>query len=131
MFRSSLLPFALSTRQLLGRIAEAGSLLVRKEVELAREELKADIRAELSSAKLLAGAFVGALMGVICFLLAGVFVLAWWMQAWVAALVVGALVLGVSVALGLLGWSRLVRAPLAVTRKTVTEDIQWAKERLV
>jgi Putative Actinobacterial Holin-X, holin superfamily III len=124
-------PRALSTRQLLGRIAEAGSLLVRKEVELAREELKADIRAELSSAKLLAGAFVGALMGIICFLLAGVFVLAWWMQAWVAALVVGALVLGVSVAFGLLGWSRLVRAPLAVTRKTVTEDIQWAKERLV
>jgi Putative Actinobacterial Holin-X, holin superfamily III len=123
-------PRALSTRQLLGRIAEAGSLLVQKEVALAREELKADIRAELASARLLAGAFVGALIGVTCVLLAGVFVLAWWMPAWIAALVVGGLVLGVSVALGLLGWGRLVLAPLAVTRKTVTEDLQWAKERL-
>jgi hypothetical protein len=121
---------ALSTRQLLGRIAEAGSLLVQKEVELAREELKADIRSELASAKLLAGALVGALIGITCFLLAGIFVLAWWMQAWVAALVVGALVLGMSLALGLLGWGRLVRAPLATTRKTVTEDLQWVKERL-
>jgi hypothetical protein len=123
-------PRALSTRQLLGRIAEAGSLLVQKEVELAREELKADIRAELAGAKLLAGAFVGTLIGVTCFLLAGIFVLTWWMQAWVAALVVGALVLGMSLALGLLGWGQLVRAPLAATRKTVTEDLQWVKERL-
>ena len=31
---------------------------------------------------------------------------------------------------GYIGWQRRVTRPLAVTRKTVTEDLQWVKERL-
>jgi hypothetical protein len=123
-------PRRLSTPQLLARIAEAGALLVEKEVTLAREELKADVRAELKSATLLGGAAVVALIGVTVLMVALVFVLTWWMAPWAAALTVAGLLLGVAVALGLLGWGRLVRAPLAVTRKTITEDLQWIKERL-
>jgi Putative Actinobacterial Holin-X, holin superfamily III len=123
-------PRRLSTPQLIARIAEAGSLLVEKEVALAREELKSDVRAEIGSAKLLAGAVVAGLIGVTVLLIAGVFVLAWWMAPWAAALTVGGVLLAAGVALGLLGWGRLVLAPLAVTRKTVTEDLQWVKERL-
>ncbi len=123
-------PRRLSTPQLIARIAEAGTLLVEKEVALAREELKSDVRAEIGSAKLFAGALVAGLIGVTVLLIAGVFVLSWWMPPWAAALTVGGLLLAVSVTLGLLGWGRLVRAPLAITRKTVTEDLQWVKERL-
>jgi hypothetical protein len=121
---------ALSTPQLIARIAETGSLLVEKEVELAREELKTDVRAGLGGAGLLAGALGAGLLGVICLLLAGVFVLAWWMPAWLAALVVAAALLAAGVGLGLMGWGRVKRVPLPITRKTVTEELQWVKERL-
>jgi len=41
-----------------------------------------------------------------------------------------ALLLAVGGVLGLVGWRRRVSSPLAMTRKTVKEDMQWAKERL-
>ncbi len=123
-------PRGLSTPQLISRIAEAGALLVEKEVALAREELKSDVSAELSSVKLFGGALAAGLMGLTVLLVAGVFVLAWWMAPWAAALTVAGLLIAAGVTLGLLGWARLVRSPLAITRKTVTEDLQWVKERL-
>ena len=123
-------PRGLSTPQLISRIAETGALLVEKEVALAREELKSDVSAEISSVKLFAGALAAGLMGLTVLLVAGVFVLAWWMAPWAAALTVAGLLIAAAVVLGLLGWRRLVRAPLAITRKTVTEDLQWVKERL-
>jgi uncharacterized membrane protein YqjE len=123
-------PRVLSTRQLVSRIVETGSLLVEKEVELAREELKADVKAELGGAALLGVALVAAVTGAILLVIAGVFVLAWWMPPWVAALAVAAFALGVAAGLGFMGWSRVARAPLALTRKTVTEDWQWVKERI-
>ena len=123
-------PRHLSTPQLIARIAEAGTLLVEKEVALAREELRSDVRAEIGSAKLLAGALVAGLIGATVLLVAAVFVLSRWMAPWAAALTVGGALLVAGAALGLLGWGRLVLAPLAVTRKTVTEDLQWVKERL-
>ncbi len=121
---------SLSTRQLLARLLETVSLLVTKEVELARAELKADVRAELDMVKLLVAAGIVALFGVNMLLVAGVFALAIWMPGWLAALAVAVLLLAIGGVLALVGWQRRVSAPLAVTRKTVKEDVQWAKERL-
>lgn len=120
----------MSTRELLGRIVQTGSRLVTAEIELAREELKADIEAEISMAKLMAVAGVLALIGLNLLLVAGAFVLALWLPAWLAALVLGAVVLVASAVVGYIGWQRRVTQPLAVTRKAVTEDVQWVKERL-
>src|SRR5262249_7431479 len=100
-------PRTLSTGQLVKRIAETGSLLVEKEVELAREELKRDVKAELGGAALLGSALVTAIIGATVLVVAGIFVLAWWMPPWVAALVVAAFALGTAAGLGLLGWSRI------------------------
>jgi hypothetical protein len=47
-----------------------------------------------------------------------------------AALALGVLLLAVGGAIGLVAWRRRVSAPLAVTRKNVKEDLEWAKERL-
>jgi uncharacterized membrane protein YbhN (UPF0104 family) len=121
---------SLSTRQLLGRIVEVGSLLVTKEVELARAEIKAEIGAELDMVKLLIAAAVAALFGINMLLIAAVFALALWLPPWLAAVGFAGLMLAAAVVVGLIGWSRRVRSPLAVTRKTVKEDLQWARERL-
>ena len=120
----------LSTRELLSRIFQTGSHLVTKEIELARAEVKADLEAELGMVKMLVAAAVGALLGVNLLLVAAVFALALWMPGWLAALALAAVVLVVSAIVGYVGWQRRVRTPLAVTRKTVTEDMQWVKERL-
>ena len=120
----------LSTRELLSQILQTGSRLVSTQVELARAEVKADIETELRMAKLLAGAAVGALLGLNLLLVAAAFALAHWMPAWLAALALGVVVLAISAVVGYVGWRRRVSRPLEVTRKTVTEDVQWVKERL-
>jgi uncharacterized membrane protein YbhN (UPF0104 family) len=121
---------SLSTRQLLGRIVELGSQLVTKEVQLVRAEIKADIGAELDMVKLLLAAAVAAVFGINLLLVAAVFALALWLPGWLAALGLAGLLLVTAAVVGLVGWNRRVRTPLAVTRKTVKEDVQWAKERL-
>ena len=121
---------SLSTRQLLTRLLETVSLLVTKEVELARAELKADLKAEVSTVTLLVAAGVVAVFAVNMLLVAAVFALTVWMPGWLAALGVAVLLLAVGALVALVGWNQRVSAPLAVTRKTVKEDVQWAKERL-
>src|SRR5262245_43144848 len=114
----------LSTRELLSRVVRTGSRLVSKEIELARAELKADIESELAMIKMLAAAAVGALLGVNLLLVALVIGLSHWIPAWLAAVALGALILVVSALVGYIGWQRRVSKPLAVTRRTVTEDVQ-------
>jgi hypothetical protein len=120
----------LSTRELVSRILKTGSRLVSKEIELARAEVKADLAAEVAMIKMLAAAAVGVLLGVNLLLVAAVFALAHWIPGWLAALVLGGIILVASAVVGYIGWQRRVTSPLAVTRKTVREDLQWVKERI-
>jgi hypothetical protein len=64
------------------------------------------------------------------FLVSAVLALAGWMPGRPASLGLAALLLAVGGVLGLAGWRRRVSTPLAMTRKSVKEDMQWAKERL-
>ena len=121
---------SLSTRQLLAQLLETVSLLVTKEVELARAELKADVNRELDMVKLLAAGGIVALFGVNMLLVAAVFALSAWIPGWAAALGAAVVLLAIAGLLAFIGWKRRVSAPLALTRKTVKEDVQWAKERL-
>jgi uncharacterized membrane protein YqjE len=120
----------LSTRELVSRILKTGSRLVSKEIELARAEVKADLAAELAMIKMLAAAAVGVLLGVNLLLVAVVFALTHWIPGWLAALLLGGIILVASAVVGYVGWQRRVTAPLAVTRKALTEDLQWVKERI-
>jgi hypothetical protein len=121
---------SLSTRELVSRLLKAGSLLVAKEVELARAEIKADLRAELEMVKLLIAAALVVVLGLNLLLVSAVFALIQWLPGWLAALGLAGALLVVGLGLGLIGWARRVSSPLAITRKTVKEDMQWAKERL-
>jgi hypothetical protein len=123
-------PRALSTVALMRRILGLSSVLIRKEVELARAELDEDLHAALGMAKLLGAAALLALLALNLLLVAAVLALAAWLPALVAALALGGLMLVAAAVLGAVAWSRGVQAPLDLTRKTVKEDLQWAKERL-
>ena len=118
---------SLSTRQLLTRLLETVSLLVTKEVELARAEIRANIKAELSMVALLIAAGVVAVFAVNMLLVSAVFALTVWIPGWLAALALAGLLLAVGAVLALVGWQRRVSTPMAVTRKLVKEEVQWAR----
>lgn len=121
---------AFSTRQLLGEISDKASLLIKKEVELVRNEIKADLRSQLAMAKGFAAAVIVTLMALTMLPLALVFALVSVMPAWVAALAVAGGLLVIAAIVAYVSWQRRVTTPLALTRKTLKEDVQWAKERL-
>ena len=120
----------LSTGALLSRILHTASELVSTEMALAREEAKANLEAEFATVKLLVVAGVIGLAGVNLLLVAAVFGLAHVIAAWLAAVLVGGVILVISAIVAYIGWQRRVTQPLAVTRRTLTEDMQWVKERL-
>jgi hypothetical protein len=119
-----------STRELLGEISGKASLLVKKEVELARNEIKADLKAELAMVKGFAITLVAGLAALNMLLVALVFALALVMPGWLAGLAVAGGLLVIASVVGYISWQKRVTKPLALTRKTLQEDMQWAKERL-
>lgn|SRR5512139_352241 len=120
----------LSTTELIREIASKATLLVKKEVELARNEFKNDLNAELAVLKGLAVAAVAGLVTLNLLLVAAVFALAQVLPGWLAALCVAAVTLLIAIVAGLVAWGKHVGSPLGRTRKTLKEDVQWAKEEL-
>ena len=120
----------LSSPELVREIAAKAKLLALKEIELARTELKTDFASELVTVKSFGVAAVAAITTVNLLLVAGAFALAAYMAAWTAALLLAGVTLVIAVTAGLIGWRKHVGRPLEKTRKTLREDLQWAKEEL-
>lgn len=121
---------AMSNRELVGHVAQSALLLARKEIELARSEIRADLKAEVAMAKGLGVAGVCALLTLAMMLVTITLALGHAMPDWLAGIIVTAAVLTVGTVAGLVGWGKRVRNPLEATRRTLKEDAQWAKERL-
>jgi uncharacterized membrane protein YqjE len=119
-----------STGELVGRLADEAKELVKKEVELAKFELKNDAKSTLKAASGLAVAGVAAFLAVQLLLATLVLALAEEMPGWAAALITTGAVFVVGLIAAVVGWRYWVRDPLRKTRKTLKEDAQWAQERL-
>lgn len=120
----------LSTVELVKSITSEMGHLVRKQVELAKTEVKADLKAE---AKVLGGLGIAALAALVTLNLvfvAAVLALGQAMPGWAAALVVAAVTALASAVVASVAWRKRVRSPLARTGRTLREDFQWTKERL-
>lgn len=120
----------MSNRELIGHAFENATLLVKKEIELARAELRADLKTELAMVKGLGVAGLCALCTLNMILVCLALALGTVMPEWASALVVAAVVLAIGSVAGLVGWGKRVRDPLSATRRTLREDLQWAKERI-
>jgi uncharacterized membrane protein YqjE len=123
---------AMRTRDLFTGLASKGRLLARKEIELARAEIKADLRREVRMAGSLGVAGLCALFTVQLLLVAVVLALmeGGILPGWAAALVVAAVVLAIGTGAGAWGWARRVRTPLDSTRRSLREDVRWAREQI-
>jgi hypothetical protein len=120
----------LSARDLVTHTLENVALLVKKEIELARSELRADLKAEVAMAKGLGVAGLCALFAANLMLVAVALALGTVMPEWAAALLVAGVVLAVGTVAGLVGWSKRVRDLLPATRRTLKEDLRWARGRI-
>jgi hypothetical protein len=123
-------PEELSTGQLFQELGQRVSVLVEKEVSLAKAELRSDLQTQLSSVKWMAAGGLAAVAGLNLLLVGAVLAASLVIAGWLAALILGsALILG-GAGMGLWGWSRRVRAPLTATRESLLQDYLWAKETL-
>jgi uncharacterized membrane protein YqjE len=106
--------------------------LVRGEVALAKAEIKEDVStAGKGVAALATAAFVG-LTGFIFLMLGATYLLNIWMRMWIAAAIVGLVLVAIAAVLGLSGKSKLSSASLKPdqTIDSLKEDQQWAKEQI-
>lgn len=121
-----------STPQLVRSIANDTTLLVKKEVELAKQELVEAIVARVKAAAAMLVAGLMAMFGVIFLGSAAAHALENVVDPWLARVVVGGgffVLAGLAAAMGLL---RAKKPPLKpeMTVETVKEDVEWAKAQL-
>ena len=118
--------------ELVRRLSEQTSTLVRQELDLARAELTQKGKRASRGAGLLAAAGVAALLGLGALTACLILVLDAVMPAWLAALLVALAYAAIAAALAASGRSRLREAgPIVPERtvETVKEDLQWARTR--
>lgn len=125
-------PHDVSTMRLVGQVAGDVGTLVKKEVELARQEITEGIAARAMAAAAFGGAAVMMLF-VLGFLgAAAAAALDQVMATWAALLIVAGAFILLAVVAGLFGLSRLRKPPIAPVRakKSIKEDVEWAKAQL-
>jgi len=118
-----------STGELLKRLSQETSTLVRQEMELARAELTQQAKQAGKGAGMVGGAGVTGHMALFALTLTAIFVLDTFMKGWLAALIVTLVWGAVAAVLAQLGRNRIKEAtpPAPQTVETLKEDVRWAK----
>jgi hypothetical protein len=113
-------------------LARDTSLLIRQEIALAKAEIAEGMgNLGLGVGMVAAGALV-AFVGVIFLCLAAVYGLSKVVEPWLAALIVGVVVLALGAALAFIGKGKLSSDNLVPRRtlRTLKDDAEWAKEQV-
>jgi membrane protein len=130
--RANANPGDVSTVRLVGQVAGDVGTLVKKEVELARQEITEALMARVKAiAAFVAIGVIG--MFIVGFLgAAGAAALAQVMPLWLALLIVAAAFLLLAGMAAVFGIARIKKPPLKPekTKQTIKEDVEWAKAQL-
>ena len=121
-----------STAELLRQLSQQTGDLVRQEMELAKAELREKGKAAGIAGGMFGGAGVVALYGVGALTAAAILALAIVMDAWAAALIVGAGLLAIAGVLALTGKKKVEQATPPVPEQAIEsskEDVEWTKQR--
>jgi membrane protein len=125
-------PEGRSTADLVKSLGSDGALLVRKEIELAKQEVKEGITSKLLGGVLLAIAGVFGLFALGFLATAAARALGLILPLWAGFLIVGGAFL-LAAALGaMVGVRKLKESPVAPvqTKETIKEDVEWARAAL-
>ena len=121
-----------STGELVKLVAEQVSVLVRDELKLAQLEMGGKAKQAGKGAGMLGGGGIVALYGVACLIACAIIAISHSLQAWLAALIVGAALLLVAGVAAALGRSRLKQATPPVPTQAVDSvktDVAEIRER--
>jgi hypothetical protein len=121
-----------STPQLVRSIATDTSTLVRKEIELAKQEVTEGLKAKGLGAAAFGAAGLFGFLGLVFGLVTAVAALSIVLPRWLAALVVAGalfLVAGIAAFAGIRAMKKPGPAPTETVR-TVKEDVEWARAQL-
>jgi hypothetical protein len=121
-----------SASELLRDLSQQTGDLVRQEMELAKAELRVKGKAAGLGAGMFGGAGLVALFGIGALTAAAILALAIVLDAWAAALVVGAGYLALAGILALIGKSKVSQATPPVPEQAIEsskEDVEWTKQR--
>src|SRR5437764_5141245 len=123
---------ARSTPELIKAVAGDTATLVRKEVELARQEIVEALVARAKAAGALGAAGAMGLFAFLFLAVAGALALAIVLPAWAAFLIVAGVFLVLAGGSAAFGIFRMKRPPMAPeeTKRTVKEDVEWAKTQI-
>jgi hypothetical protein len=118
--------------EIAGELTRDLSLLVRQELELAKAEMAQKGKTAVPGLEMLGAAGAVGLMAAGAVTACAVLVLAIFMPAWLAALVVGIVLAAVAYLLVMRGKEQVGKAGAPIpeqTIETVKEDVEWAKSR--
>jgi uncharacterized membrane protein YqjE len=121
-----------STAELIKQMTEQVSTLVRDELKLAQVEMTRKGKQAGIGAGLLGGGGLVALYGVACLIACAIIGLSHVLQAWLAALIVGAVLLAAAGIAALIGKNRVQQAVPPVPQEAVDSvkaDVEEIKER--
>ncbi len=121
-----------SIGELLKHLSEQTATLVRQELDLAKAEMQQRGKRAGLGLGLIGGGGVLALAAVGALTATLILVLAEWMDAWLAALIVTLVYAAGAAVLALQGKEKVGEAtpPVPQTMETVKEDVQWAKTQV-
>ena len=118
------------TGDLLKQLFRQTGDLLKKEMELAKAEIRGTVRSVATMTIGFVVAAVFAILGIGFLGAAAVLALASRIPAWESALIVGFAMIVVGAIVGFAAKSKGAEKPLERTKKTLKEDVQWAKERM-
>jgi uncharacterized membrane protein YqjE len=121
-----------STAELLRQLSEQTGDLVRKEMELAKAELRVKGKAAGLGAGMFGGAGLVALYAVGALTACAILALAIVVDAWLAALIVGVAYAAIAGILALTGKKKVEQATPPVPEQAIEstkEDVEWTKQR--
>jgi hypothetical protein len=120
---------SLSTGELVSGLLRETRTLIEHEVELAKAEMRENLKAQLALVKWFGVALVAALCFVETVFMTAALALSTVLSPWLAGALVAGFLLVVAIVATVVGWSRK-EAPLETTRKTLKESWDWARNRV-
>lgn len=122
-----------SIGQMTSQLIDNLTLLVEKQVDLAKQEVRETIRSGVNIAKMFGPAAAFALLFVMALVNLLIAVVAIWIPLWLSALIFTLIFLAIAAILGFIGYQRLKKAlenPMGNTIESLQEDIEWAQRQV-
>ena len=125
-------PESMSSRDIVKELVDDASLLMKRQVVLARIEAMHQLKKEKTVAEVLGTAGAVGYAGVVMLLVCAALAIGQALNGmyWLGALIVGGGLLFVATVMGAIGWSRRVREPLPRSRREAEKELTWAKHQL-